>query len=87
MKDKIKVSIIIMIIGSIICALGIYLPIKVGIIVQEVSSIAIFLALYYISSIIKGKKRVLSNILKWLSIFFLVAIVVSLLNTLWVLFN
>jgi len=86
MTSKITASIIIMIVGAVICALGIYLPVKFGILVQEVSSIAIFLALYNVSGIVKEKRKALGNTLKYLSVFFLVALVVSLINTLKILF-
>lgn len=82
MTSKIKVNIIVMVVGAAICALGIYLPVKLGLLVQEVSSLVMFIALYNISSIVKDKRKALGNALKYLSVFFLVAIVVSLINTL-----
>jgi len=81
------IGIVAVFVGVVICALGIYLPSKLGIIIQEISAIVIFAAVYYFSRILKQKNKIVSNILKFLAIFFLIAVSVSLIGTIKLLFS
>lgn len=74
-------------VGIIVCALGIYIPSKLGIVIQEISAIVIFATVYYFSRVWKQKNRIVSNILKLLAIFFLIAVSISLIATIKMLFS
>lgn len=81
-----------LLIGSIILGIvgvscGVLLPVSIGLVFQELSSYAIFIPIMYFSRMIKARSKVVGNILSFISIFFLIAITISLFGTLKLLFS
>ncbi|MDF2486968.1 MAG: hypothetical protein K0R46_3136 [Herbinix sp.] len=78
-RNNILIGIIIL--GILGVSYGVLLPTRVGLIFQELSSLAIFIPVLYFSRLIKAKNKVGANILLFISVFFLIAITISLVGT------